>query len=808
MRKHKPDTLTTLSFFFNARGHPLEQTTQGMYRSLLHQVYTKFPQRLPDQLPKSSYDWKVQGWPLPVLQEMLREALLEFSKTRSFVCYIDALDECAEETIRLAIQYFEELGDLSSKRGVGFSICFASRHYPRISIRYCEQINLDTRSEHQNDISRFVLKTLRGADLLRKELGREISTRSSGVFLWAALVVQMMNASMDRGAIRSELLVELDAVPSGVEALLQNVLLDQDESLLLALQWVLCSKKPLTLPQLYFAIKVSARCLTTAVWDETEVGHAQMDSFVLNASRGLIEFTAGPDPSAQFIHESVREYLLHIGLATMDTSLEGNVIGLVHARLAAWCQDYVELDVGQHLGAGVELELRGLSDTLNSKEHIVYNAYHTVAYPLRKRFPLMEYALNSLFHHVETAYATKVLPWQHLETLPWSTWVLLKTAMGPHMYYSPTWVYILLEQHCEGLVKAILQHHVPGKKAVQSSEARNIAIDSAAQAEIFRLEVNAQCGGMYSTALQAAVQARYTGVVRMLLERGADPNLAGGTNNVPLFAALSTGNARMAKLLLQYKADPNAESHVDIGNARDSLVRYTVLYQATEQRHREIMRLLLANGARADLAWKSREAMLDMLSGLLPDCIGVARLLLADGQNLGGELLCRAVARRRSRTIRLLLDAGADPNLGDGQNHTPLQYAALLRSARTVRSLLKAGADASVRDPYLGTALHIVIRREGMSMTERAVGPVSVHHENGPSYRAIATALLDAGADIRATDGRSQSAMALAMHYKLYDLVMLLRARTPDIKDGDSDGIHDSDSSMTTCVNIKPSLRA
>ena len=144
-------------------------------------------------------------------------------------------------------------------------------------------------------------------------------------------------------------------------------------------------------------------------------------------------------------------------------------------------------------------------------------------------------------------------------------------------------------------------------------------------------------------------------------------------------------------------------------------------------------------------------------------------------------MLCRAVIGRHSVTIPLLLDAGADPNLGDSLNRTPLQYAAHLGSAHTVRLLLKAGANTSVRDPHWGTTLHIIVSRQGRSMLERSARPVSVHLEDGRSCVAIATALLDAGADIHATNGHSQSAMALAIHYKLYDFAMLLSTRTPDV---------------------------
>lgn len=187
MQNHNRDDSTIISYF-NARGHGLEKTTEGMYRSLLHQVFTKCPRRLPRPLPVFSQEWRTDGWPISILQNWLRKAVLEFGIERKFILYIDALDECDEDSIRLAIEDLEELGNLALSRRVALSVCFASRHYPNISIKHCETINLDVEAEHQNDIVAFVMRRLQGERRLGCELGDEIAQRSSGVFLWAALV--------------------------------------------------------------------------------------------------------------------------------------------------------------------------------------------------------------------------------------------------------------------------------------------------------------------------------------------------------------------------------------------------------------------------------------------------------------------------------------------------------------------------------------------------------------------------------------------------------------------------------------------
>ncbi|MCJ1385371.1 hypothetical protein MMC17_008493 [Xylographa soralifera] len=59
----------------------------------------------------------------------------------------------------------------------------------------------------------------------------------------------------------------------------------------------------------------------------------------------------------------------------------------------------------------------------------------------------------------------------------------------------------------------------------------------------------------------------------------------------------------------------------------------------------------------------------------------------------------------RSDTVRLLLDAGADPNLHIGQYGFPLHTAAYCRGSDVVQMLLDAGADPNARSEPYGTAL-------------------------------------------------------------------------------------------------------
>ena len=382
--------------FFNARGHSMAKSTQGMYRSLLHQIFSKFPQ-LPSEIPSSvAASLEKHGWPIPVLQNMLRTAILHLNQTESLVCYIDALDECAEDDIREAIHHFEELASLALEHDTRFLICFASRHYPAITIRHHRAIDFDKETGHQQDISDYVISALRISGSLGTELQRSILDRSAGVFLWAVLTVRILNKLNDSGGTRANLRARLIEVPLGVRSLFSEILREGDVYLLPTLQWVLFAERPLTVPELYFAILASAGVQSTGVWDKNEIDIAGMRRFILASSKGLVDFSEGCSTSrqrwdtffyhnnitAQLVHESLREYLLHGGLAEFDSTLLGDTDAIVHVRLAEACQTYVSDATQRFESVDSHLEM----------------------------YPFLNYASLAIVHHMYVAFAHNALP--------------------------------------------------------------------------------------------------------------------------------------------------------------------------------------------------------------------------------------------------------------------------------------------------------------------------------------------------------------------------------------------------------------
>ena len=111
--------------------------------------------------------------------------------------------------------------------------------------------------------------------------------------------------------------------------------------------------------------------------------------------------------------------------------------------------------------------------------------------------------------------------------------------------------------------------------------------------------------------------------------------------------------------------------------------------------------------------------------------------------------------------VRLLLDMGADPNLGDRHGKTPLNYAAGKGEEGMTKALIDKGADPDKTGPYGSTPL-----------IEAAI----YGHSN------VVKVLLDLGADINKTDTHGNTALKMAALWNRIEAVKLLIDRGQSLK--------------------------
>lgn len=242
--------------------------------------------------------------------------------------------------------------------------------------------------------------------------------------------------------------------------------------------------------------------------------------------------------------------------------------------------------------------------------------------------------------------------------------------------------------------------------------------------------------------LSAAVEFGHEHIVRLLLERGADPTWPDADDSprgAALHAAARAGNRALVDLLLAHGADPSA--NVDsAGNATFAA------------RTPELRALLVKHGGTVDpydLVW-------------LGDDEGVMRAVRADPASAHagcGGVYTAVVTRGNQKLLMRLLDAGVKvpPVAGGCQSY-------LLERPDMLRLLLaRGGLNADYATPDGATLLHALCHRDERGRTMK-------HREE------CAAILLEAGADISARDAHSQSTpLDWAMRNDLPDMVDFLR---------------------------------
>ncbi|KAI1384544.1 uncharacterized protein F4822DRAFT_366503 [Hypoxylon trugodes] len=303
-----------ISFFFNARGHEYERALSGLYRSMLFQLLSAFP-----DIAQAFYDLNFRdpgmvernGWQEQSLKNVISRAIGKL-RGQHVACYVDALDECPEAQTRSMIQFFRGLGDQASEAGVRLNVCFLSRHYPNISIGRGLYLIIERNGGHQLDMKQYIETNLIDDSSLvsRQEINDHILEKASGVFLWVVLVIPMLNAAFDSG--KTEALNDLLCrLPSELMELIYDMLTRDSEdwgAMLLCIQLVMSARR-LTSRELYFAIHSGLNYKTPP---GNSISGETIRRYIISSSKGLVEEITDELQGGwiQFIHESIRDFFL------------------------------------------------------------------------------------------------------------------------------------------------------------------------------------------------------------------------------------------------------------------------------------------------------------------------------------------------------------------------------------------------------------------------------------------------------------------------------------------------------------------
>ncbi len=182
-------------------------------------------------------------------------------------------------------------------------------------------------------------------------------------------------------------------------------------------------------------------------------------------------------------------------------------------------------------------------------------------------------------------------------------------------------------------------------------------------------------------------------IVRLLLDRGADPNGAPPGTSPPLMLAALAGNSTVVELLLDRGADPEVI-------APDGT---TSLHVAAALGHPQVVRLLLQRRVRVQAMTDQGATPLQLAAA----CGDPALVRLGDAEEalLSEKVAGAARGRGHADICQALLARGANPNAGDFKGETPLMIAAAAGDTQILLDLLTWGARIEARDGEGATAL-------------------------------------------------------------------------------------------------------
>jgi ankyrin repeat protein/nucleoside phosphorylase len=780
-----------ISYFFNARGEHLEKSTCGMYRSLLFQLLSKLPRLqavLSTTEAASLQNTSPDLWTAESLQSLFRKTVERLEGQR-LTCFVDALDECEnnEDQVREMVEFFETLGECAVRNKIRLLVCFSSRHYPHITINKSVELVLELQHGHSEDIAKYVnskLKVGRGKRVERIKM--DVQKNSQGIFLWVVLVIPMLQRAYDHGQVH-DLEKCLKSIPRDLHELFRDILgrdTQNMENLVLCLRWILYAERPLRAEELYFAI-LSASCTGPATaWDPEEVTREDISRFLLSSSKGLAEPTKSKTPTIQFIHESVRDFLLKENeLSVLQMGLDCTSVGPIHDLLKGHCQRYCLSVTAVH-------ELEFSNETT-------------------RQFPFLDYSTRFVFKHAELAATHGISQEGFLKHFPLGTWIALHDHIEQYKIRQhgrgTSLLYILTEMNLfhlfrvevgqsqsinakggrydypfiaaaavgnEQMLELLLEHGADfDKKGKEYKNALSAAVDKS-NAPAIEFLMNNDASTLWTAVargdlLEKAVKKKDMSVIKLLLRDGefqtAANDLTQVTYEMLIGAAVKDQDDEVFNILI----DSEIISHVDRGVFRNGFLTalkmasrhgkevlvhmlldkrgpyyagdYAVfsaqpLQEAVANNHETIVRILLENGTDINSVWLGQTGLHLACSWSIE---AMVRILLENGANIeavdqsGRTALHSACSLGHEAVVRILLDNGANINAVDRSGDTGFFHACRERHEAVVRILLDNGANINAVDRS---------------------GDTGFFHACREGHNAIVRILLDNGANINAVD--------------------------------------------------------
>ncbi|CAI7651096.1 unnamed protein product [Penicillium pancosmium] len=729
-----------------------EQEVENLLASLVKQLSQNLPV-LPDAVTSlhKRHERQKTRPSIDELSEALSSTVAIYSKV--FIV-VDALDECHIPDRRLS-RFLSEIFSLQKKSAVNFLA--TSRPIPEIEIKFQGHASKNISASkkdickyldgYMSELPSFVLENSHLQELIKSEIVAAVG----GMFLLARLHIDSLLGKRTPKAIRTA----LEKLPSGSDAYdhayteaMERIGGQLPDSRLLAeqiLTWISCAKRQLSISELQHALAV-------------EIGQHELDEDNIITIADILSVCAG--------------------LVTVDK--ESNIVRLVHYT----AQEYFERK-RQILFPNAEAQITRVCLT-----YLLFHSFDsgfcqtTVEFDSRlQSYKLYDYSASYWGHHAREALKREFDPLvteflRSKSKVEAASQAQLRTVayLGSRLINTQrTGLHLAAFFELEEAATNLFQHYVDVNAGDYQRKTPLALAAEKGHASVVRLligrEANPELADFQGrTPLLLAIENGHDIIVKQLLEEGVEgegKNSRWNSERIPLALAALHNLDTATKLLLDKKVDVDGKGAFQ-----------TPLAKASEHGHEKIVKMLLDNGANVDGSKLDESTLSTPLSlAARNGHKGVVKMLLDRGAQVEGKEMCDgkytktplewAAKNGHEKVVMLLLDndAGLEPKSQGGR--TPLLRATVNGHELIVRELLKRGADVNTMNNSGKTPL-IWAARYGNETVTRL--------------------LLDSGADPNLKDSDGHTPLLWAARNGYEAVVKLLLDRGADIKPSELDG--------------------
>ncbi|KAL3459526.1 ankyrin repeat-containing domain protein [Aspergillus heterothallicus] len=742
-----------------------KQKIKDLLKSLLSQFIQQHRQPSLPKNVKDFYERNEKQGTVPTLNELSKALPMVVATFARPLIVIDALDEC-ETKENTRDHFLEELLGLQEKSKACLMIF--SRPIHEIARRLEASVHFEIRAQPQ-DIDRYISARLpllpmfvQRNEALKKRIISTIVGGVQGMFLLAQLLFESLRGKPNTKKLNMALKqIEEHAVigyGKGIEELeyaygtamdrINSQAKDFIEIAHSVLSWITLARTPLSIKELQYALAVEDEL------PELDKDNVSDPDDILSACAGLVTID-DESKLVRLVHYTAQDYF--------DTRWT-KWFPDAQLQISRACITYLSFKAFDHLCLSAdEVEQR-------VDQHALYNyaalnwGYHVRSAAAQTE----EFVIRFLASREKTASAYQVI--HHRGNQPRQLNQNLNQQEGQKQEITG----IHLAAYF-GLKDAIARLAALGHDIDQEDGWQRTALSYAAERgheEVVKYlleerQVQMNSCGVASDTMTLAVKGGQENVVEYLMSRNQDnPSASIDVESAVIEAILSGFDSMVQLVLAQHR-------NVNLNQEREG---HTILGAVAREGNETMMKILLAS-SNVDVNLGNFWSETPLIEAACNGHDAVVKLLVSQNEikldtqdaKFTRSALGWAVLNEHEPIVKLLLSAGANPDVADYRRQTPLSVAAEFGLEDLVSLLLEHRAQVDSTDYYGQT-------------------PLSFAAKNG--HTSVVSRLLDAGADPTLRDSvYGKTSLLWAAEWRHNEIVrLLLDHEMVDCNDVDTQG--------------------